>query len=751
MKQRRFLSFLPSAVLFFFGFGILPSSFFSSSVQKGFLCLELVFVLLMQPGFPPVNKPLPPNSLRRSLPSPRDSKRKIIDMDSSTSGHHQLWGISSTSVAGSLAEMLNTHADVKSIDNIIKEARNISTTSVDSLTDSIQKLIGNMPPPSTALSEFPSILGDVRVLRGLFAWVCFNIDYDVVGLQSGDIDCSPEGVLRTRKAVCSGYSCLLKAMCTRAGLVVEAISGYSKGAGYHIGDAFADKKSDHEWNKVKLGDQWYLLDATWAAGHLDGTTYAREFNSHYWLVLSLFILESLHSYFLCLNELYHFRLTDPVKFVYDHFPIPGGTDQQLLEPPISLKSFESLVQLKSSFFVNNLQLKSHLAASIELEGCGSEIRLKFSAPLQTQVIASLETTAEGKIDDRTFIQRDGESVIVLARAPFPGPFELKLFSHQSSGEVTQGEQKYDWSASYLLQVAEEPSTPLCEFAKTYSLTACPGVTLFEPLNKILHLGTAILFRARAEGASAMSVITSNGKWNELENQQDGDSFTFSGLVEMETLGEVNFAVQLIGKSSFDFLASYECEEPKTPETKAAVVAAAAEGRDAVAQVKAAASKEKAEAEHARKKEEAATMAKKDRNIATASEEGNTKKETHDMRCIHCGKLIGPGQYYGVDEGFLHPECLQPFREAKAPVCAYCGKKIIDGKFYSIEDKKLHASCLEPYQAQLAPTCVHCGEKIMPGSSFYEIEGGKKVHDKCLEAATKIATKPPGKGSRIHPT
>ena len=55
--------------------------------------------------------------------------------------------------------------------------------------------------------------------------------------------------------------------CRLADINCEAISGISKGAGYHPGKEWgSNPKSDHAWNKVQIRGTWYLCDPTWAAG-----------------------------------------------------------------------------------------------------------------------------------------------------------------------------------------------------------------------------------------------------------------------------------------------------------------------------------------------------------------------------------------------------------------------------------------------------------------------------------------------------
>lgn len=53
------------------------------------------------------------------------------------------------------------------------------------------------------------------------------------------------------------------------GIECQEVPGHSKGIGYRQGCSLKDVKSDHLWNAVLLGGQWFLLDACWGAGRVD--------------------------------------------------------------------------------------------------------------------------------------------------------------------------------------------------------------------------------------------------------------------------------------------------------------------------------------------------------------------------------------------------------------------------------------------------------------------------------------------------
>ncbi|MBK3519598.1 transglutaminase domain-containing protein [Carboxylicivirga marina] len=122
----------------------------------------------------------------------------------------------------------------------------------------------------------------------IFAWIAFNIQYDVESYYSRhpkSISYSysseeerrqiekqihemlAEQTIQEGKGVCQGYSELFRVLCLECGIECEIVSGHSKTMPEEIGRKLA--YSDHAWNAVRLNGQWHLLDATWAAGSVN--------------------------------------------------------------------------------------------------------------------------------------------------------------------------------------------------------------------------------------------------------------------------------------------------------------------------------------------------------------------------------------------------------------------------------------------------------------------------------------------------
>lgn len=108
---------------------------------------------------------------------------------------------------------------------------------------------------STAIQ---SATDDYEKIKAIYDWLCTNVVYDYTNLNS------PEYMLKhtayaaaiNHTAVCQGYAVLFYRLALECGIDARVIAGKDKGA---------NGWEDHAWNIVKLGGNYYLLDATWDA------------------------------------------------------------------------------------------------------------------------------------------------------------------------------------------------------------------------------------------------------------------------------------------------------------------------------------------------------------------------------------------------------------------------------------------------------------------------------------------------------
>lgn len=144
-------------------------------------------------------------------------------------------------------------------------------------------------------------------VRVIYRWITDNITYSFSNRTS-----DPNKVLKKRKAVCAGYAALFKEMLNNAGITSEIVVGYTKTEIKDIGKKL--ERPDHAWNAVRINQEWYLIDVTWASGHRD--VKSRKFIKQH-------------------DELYF--LSPPELFVKKH--LPEEERWQLLPEPVKKRDF----------------------------------------------------------------------------------------------------------------------------------------------------------------------------------------------------------------------------------------------------------------------------------------------------------------------------------------------------------------------------------------------------------------------------
>lgn len=185
--------------------------------------------------------------------------------------------------------------------------------------DSIVKEVGPMPgaPLFDIIDSVTKTCTDERTgARAIYDWIAYNIAYDCVGFHhKGKENTNIGEILANRTATCNGYAMLFNAMCDRKHITCKIIPGYARSSASSIGKK-GKKKVDHAWNAVNIANEWYLVDACWAAGTTDRKT--KHFSASY-------------------NDNYFFP--DPERFAYTHYP--ANRKWQLQDAPLSRSKFNT--------------------------------------------------------------------------------------------------------------------------------------------------------------------------------------------------------------------------------------------------------------------------------------------------------------------------------------------------------------------------------------------------------------------------
>jgi transglutaminase/protease-like cytokinesis protein 3 len=228
-------------------------------------------------------------------------------------------------------------------------------------------------------------------VKALHDWVADRIAYDAPAYTAGTYPPQDaETVFRTRTAVCAGY----------ARLMVELGRAIDEEIVYVVGDArVRDSVSGepHAWNAVRIDGDWYLMDVTWDAGHLDGSG---RFVKRY--------------------ETTSF-LTPPEVFGLDH--LPDEPEWQLRAQPLGRGEFNRQPMLRAAFFAVGLRLIEPARSQIDVDG---RVKLVIDNPRGRFLLGKFRSRGGSGADGACGV-RNGRRAEILCAFPRPGAWEVSLY------------------------------------------------------------------------------------------------------------------------------------------------------------------------------------------------------------------------------------------------------------------------------------------------------------------------------------
>jgi len=218
---------------------------------------------------------------------------------------------------------------------------------VDDLVKTYPKSFSN--PKKLAEKINTDFTTETDKVRAAYTWIAFNIRYDLNAYKSGSNMIAysysseadrlakeqkyrveyAEKTLRSKKGVCQDYAALFHIVCDEIGVKCIDILGTSKAHPAQIGKL--PKASDHEWNAVKIGNAWKLIDVTWASGSVDTQTgkFQNDFNGGYFF-------------------------TEPEVFFLNHYP----DDKRLLMIDKTDQDFAALPLYYGPYIKSNYEFAS---------------------------------------------------------------------------------------------------------------------------------------------------------------------------------------------------------------------------------------------------------------------------------------------------------------------------------------------------------------------------------------------------------
>ena len=235
------------------------------------------------------------------------------------------------------------------------------------------------------------------------------------------------------------------------------IMGYAKGYGFNPESEITD--INHEWNAVKIKENWCLIDTTWGAGGISGTT----FNPSY------------SEYYLC---------TPPEQFIRRHLPKEDQSFYQLLETKLSLNDYKLLAKPSLNFYEFGFnKITPDLTIHIV---CGQgKITLNYNTEIKPiLLIYFLKNSNEVK--NALMVKQITDGYEINFSINEASKYDLNIYANkEDSGS-------FPHIVSFIINCNEAPSQPYYypEFSRH-------DIELIKPLDKDLIQGTKYNFEIRA--------------------------------------------------------------------------------------------------------------------------------------------------------------------------------------------------------------------------------------------------------------
>lgn len=266
------------------------------------------------------------------------------------------------------------------------------------MTPTLHPVVENMP--ASAETDIESVAKYIAaresdpfmLVKALHDYVADRVAYDVPSYLSGNFaPQNAEAVFRARKGVCAGYATLLAELGRHAGVEIVVLTGESK-SGIMSGDS-----AGHAWSAAKIEGGWYLMDATWNAGSVNGATFTKKYGTEY-------------------------LFTPPEVFGLSH--LPKDDKWQLRPDPITRAEFTRGPDLTPAFFGHGLELVSPRRAQFDASG---QAVLTLKNPRQKALSARIAHDGLGGRGEKC-TTTDGIDVTVTCPIPSSGTYRIVLFA-----------------------------------------------------------------------------------------------------------------------------------------------------------------------------------------------------------------------------------------------------------------------------------------------------------------------------------
>ncbi|MCI1188697.1 hypothetical protein MON38_14815 [Hymenobacter sp. DH14] len=289
--------------------------------------------------------------------------------------------------------------------------------------------------------------------RAAFVWVARNIRYDVDNRYV--LDSRPEHAttvqetMDQRRGVCQHYAELYSALANQAGVLTYVVPGYTS-----LRDPLG-----HAWCASRIAGQWWLMDPTWAAGHLANETFIPEFNDAYFRVApAVFIATHM-----------------PFDPLWQLLPAPRTPQQFQLgtQPPAPDEPFAFADSVAAYARQSPEQQLRNIARRVEQNGVKNDLTFNFLLHNRQALSNQFVSTFNAAVDASNAGIRDFNAFIVF--------FNHRFLPHRSDEELQQ----------LLVPVAAHLAKARRLLATAHPATPDQQVALAEYLTSLQRLETRL--------------------------------------------------------------------------------------------------------------------------------------------------------------------------------------------------------------------------------------------------------------------
>jgi hypothetical protein len=348
--------------------------------------------------------------------------------------------------------------------------------------------------------------------------VALLVRYDAPNFWANTVpDQSYQNVLKTKLAVCQGYSNLFKKLCDELAIPCDIVIGFGRGVGTSpfAGDTPTD--SNHAWNIVTVNNEHYLIDCTWDSGYMDGRVSKQSYTTD-WLFLK------------------------PEQFLCSHYP--ENSRQQLTAKPLSSSEFLRLPFYKPKFFEVVEGIDQNLLAINQVDGA---LALDYAVKDGFEIsYAIYNENGSKQFPNNAFAQREGEKHKAYFSFPASGMYLLRIFWKKAGARMGEGcgELGIVSSAGNAVQYP------------TQFASSGKNIELISPIEMPLQHGRTYEFKVRVDNKKAVMVI--HGK-NSFQLAK-GDDGIFSGELEIPAnIKELSIGIADSEKGRYEIIARYKVD------------------------------------------------------------------------------------------------------------------------------------------------------------------------------------------------